>query len=204
MRAPLLPAVAAAALLGTVVLANVLSAHFGLVSAGFGLTVSAGTYAAGLALGLRDLLDRAGGLRWVLGAIAAGIVVSAWAASPQLAVASAAAFAVSELVDLTVWRSLRRTPAAATPPLLRDSSGRGAYRPGPASPPRRSWRVPLVASNAAGALVDTLVFLPLAGFGLTASAVGGQFLVKAVWMSLLALAVGELVSRARSRRAVIA
>jgi uncharacterized PurR-regulated membrane protein YhhQ (DUF165 family) len=97
----------AAALVGTVVLANVLSARYGLVPAGFGLLVSAGTYAAGLALAIRDGLDRAGGLLWVLPTIAVGIVLSYFLATPQLAVASAAAFACSELADLGVFRALR-------------------------------------------------------------------------------------------------
>ena len=56
----LLAAVLAAALLGTVVAANWLAATFGLVAAGFGFIVPAGTYAAGIALGLRDGLDRVG------------------------------------------------------------------------------------------------------------------------------------------------
>jgi uncharacterized PurR-regulated membrane protein YhhQ (DUF165 family) len=161
--APLL----AVALLLSVVLANWLSARYGLVSAGFGLLVSAGTYAAGLALGLRDALDRAGGIRWVLAAIVGGIAISALAAGPQLATASAAAFGLGELTDLVVWRRLRA----------------------------RGWRPALIASNAVGALVDTVVFLPLAGFGVTATSIGGQFLVKAGWMTLAALAIGELATR---------
>lgn len=193
------PAAVAAfvALIGTVVLANVLSARYGLVPAGFGLMVSAGTYAAGLALGLRDLLDRAGGLRWVFAAIAVGVVASAVLADGRIALASAAAFALGELADLAVWRRLRR-PHPAPRPVRMDSSGHGAYGPRPASR-ARDWRPALVASNAVGALVDTLVFLPLAGFPVTAESVGGQFLVKAVWMTMLALAVGELVTRTARR-----
>jgi uncharacterized PurR-regulated membrane protein YhhQ (DUF165 family) len=161
----------AAALVGTVVLANVLSARYGLVSAGFGLLVSAGTYAAGLALAIRDALDRAAGLVWVLVTIAVGIVLSYFLSTPALAVASAAAFACSELADLGVFRGLRR----------------------------RSLVVAIVASNAVGAVVDTLVFLPLAHFPVTPETVGGQILVKAVWMTAAALVVLGLVRALRSR-----
>lgn len=162
----------AAALVASVVLANWLTARYGLIPAGFGLLVPAGTYAAGLALGLRDALDRVGGLRWVLAAIAVGIAVSAWVASPMLAVASAVAFGASELVDLAVWRATLR----------------------------RGIPTALAASNLAGALVDSVLFLSLSGLGLTLVAVGGQLLVKAGWLTLLALVV---VAAAR-RRAVTA
>lgn len=151
----------AAALVGSVLAANALTAHFGLVPAGFGLLVTAGTYAAGAALVLRDALDRLGGLLWVLPAIAAGVLASALVAGPQLALASAVAFAAGELVDLAVFRALRR----------------------------RSLAGAIAGSNAAGAVIDTLLFLPLAGFPVTVAAVGGQVLVKAVWLTVLALVV---------------
>lgn len=168
LLAPLL----AIALLATVVTANWLAATFGLIGAGFGFVVPAGTYAAGLALGFRDGLDRVGGLRWVFGAVGLGVILSAVLASPELAVASAVAFALGELTDLAVWRGLRRS----------------------------GWRRALVASNAVGALVDTCVFLPLAGFPVTFASVGGQFLVKAGYLTLAALVVAELVIRIYGRQ----
>lgn len=158
-------------LVASVVLANLMTAHLGMVSVGFGLIVSAGTWAAGLSLALRDALDRSGGLRWVLPTIGAGVVLSAWLAGPVLALASAAAFLLSELTDLGVFRSLRRRTLAGA----------------------------IVASNGVGAVVDTLVFLPLAGFPLTAAAVGGQVLVKAVYLTAAALLVLVLVRNTRSR-----
>jgi uncharacterized PurR-regulated membrane protein YhhQ (DUF165 family) len=164
----------AVALLGTVVAANWLVATFGLIPAGFGLLVPAGTYAAGLALGLRDGLDRVAGLWWVLGAIAGGVVLSAVLASPGIALASAVAFALGELADLAVWRRLRKA----------------------------GWRRALLASNAVGALVDTCVFLPLAGFPITFATVGGQFIVKAVYISLAVLLVAEVIVRVRRPRDV--
>jgi uncharacterized PurR-regulated membrane protein YhhQ (DUF165 family) len=169
------PAALAAALVGSVLLANWLVTRYGLIPAGFGLLVPAGTYAAGLALGLRDALHETGGLRWVLAAIAAGAVLSGALGSGRIALASALAFGFSELADLAVYRPLRA----------------------------RRWRAAVVASNAAGALVDTVLFLAVAGLGVSAAAVGGQLLVKGVWMTLLALAVGQAVV-VLHRRAVTA
>jgi uncharacterized PurR-regulated membrane protein YhhQ (DUF165 family) len=164
----------AAALVATVVVANALTARYGLVPAGFGLLVTAGTYAAGLALALRDALDRLGGLRWVLGTVAVGVALSAWLASPALAVASAVAFGCGELVDLAVWRQLQR----------------------------RSTVAAIAGSNLAGAVVDSLVFLPLAGFGVSATAVGGQVLVKAGWITAAAILVAAAVGAVRARQVV--
>lgn len=152
---------AAAGLLASVLAANLLTARYGLIPAGFGLLVPAGTYTAGAALAVRDALDRAGGLGWVLPTLAVGVILSALLAGPALAVASAAAFACSELADLAVWRTLRRRTIAGA----------------------------VAASNAAGAVVDTLVFLPLSGLPVTAAAIGGQILVKAGWITAAALLV---------------
>lgn len=173
-RAPALAL--AVGLVASVALANVLTSHYGLIPAGFGLMVTAGTYAAGLSLGLRDALHSTGGIRWVLAAVAGGAVLSLFLGDGRIALASAAAFALAELADTAVYAPLRR----------------------------RGWRRAVTASNVVGALADTLLFLWLAGFGVTASAVGGQLLVKAVWMTLLALAVGEVLSRAVRREPVYA
>lgn len=189
--------IVAAGLVGSVVLANVLSSHYGLVSAGFGLMVSAGTYAAGLSLGLRDALTETGGYRWVLGAIAVGIAISALLADGRIALASAVAFGLAELLDLAVYSRLRTRSTAAAPARV-DDSGHGAYRPGTAGRAPR-WRAAVAASNAVGAVVDTLLFLSIAGFPITAQSVGGQLLVKAVWMTLLALVVGEVIARTARR-----
>jgi uncharacterized PurR-regulated membrane protein YhhQ (DUF165 family) len=97
-----------AALVGSIALANWLTSHYGLVPAGFGLMVTAGTYAAGLSLGLRDALHEAGGYRWVLAAIAAGIGLSVILGDGRIALASAVAFGVAELTDLAVYVPLRR------------------------------------------------------------------------------------------------
>lgn len=169
-------AAAAAALIATIAAANWLTTRFGLIPAGFGLLVPAGTYTAGLALALRDVLHEAGGVRWVLATIGAGCLLSLALADGRIALASATAFTLAELLDLAVYAPLRR----------------------------RRWRTAVVASNAVGALVDTLVFLTVAGFPLTVGTVGGQVLVKAVWITAGFLALAELVRYATARRVVTA
>lgn len=160
----------AVGLVATVVVANVVTSRFGLIPAGFGLLVPAGTYAAGLALGLRDAVHTLGGVRLVLAAIAVGALASALTADGRIALASALAFLVAELLDLGVYAPLRR----------------------------RGWRRAVVASNAVGAVVDTVVFLAVSGFGLSAAAVGGQVLVKAVYLTAVAILVGSAVTRQRA------
>lgn len=164
-------ATACTALVGSIVLANYLTSSLGQVAAGFGLLVTAGTYSAGLALAFRDVLHEAGGVRWVLGTIAAGALLSLLVGDGRIALASATAFAVAELVDLAVYAPLRR----------------------------RAWRTAVAASGAVGALADTLLFLTLAGFPLTAAGIGGQLLVKAVWVTALFLAAAEVIRRAVPR-----
>jgi len=170
MRSGSIRLVLAAAYLGTVVAANWAISRYGLVPVGFGLLAPAGVYFAGLAFTLRDLLHEAAG-RWaVLAAITAGAALSALVASPRLALASAAAFGLSELADWGVYEPLRR----------------------------RRWLMAVMASNAAGLAVDSVLFLWLA-FGSLAF-LPGQ-LVGKVWMTVLAVAVlaaGRLAYRHRA------
>lgn len=142
--------VAALAFVGSIVAANWLTGVYGLIPVGFGLTATAGTFAAGYTLFARDQLHDLGGRRAVLAGIATGAVLSAVLAAPQLALASASAFAVSELADLLVYQPLRR---------------RGFVRA-------------VVASNAVGAPLDTIVFLALAGLPIWAT-LPGQLWAKA-------------------------
>ena len=123
----------AAAYLGTIVAANWLVVHVGLVPVGFNLVAPAGVYAAGLAFTLRDLLHERAGLRGVLLAIGGGTILSA-VISPQLAIASGTAFLVSELLDLAVYTPLRQ----------------------------RGWVLAVVASNLVGLIADSALFLGLA------------------------------------------
>lgn len=160
------------AYLSTVVLANWLTAGFGFVPVGVGLAATAGTYAAGLAFVARDLVQDVAGRVAVVAALAAGGVLSWFLATPALAVASAVAFGLSELADMAVYSPLRR---------------RGYVRAA-------------VASNLVGSVVDTVVFLSLAGFGLAPLVVAGQLVGKA-WVTV-AVVAGVVVVRALLRNRV--
>lgn len=150
-----------AAYIGSIVAANWLTATFGLVPIGFGLLVTAGTFAAGIALVARDGVQQTSGKAWVIGAILVGAALSYFTSSPALAIASGLAFLVSELVDLGVF-----TP-------LRDRSLAGA----------------VLLSSVVSAPVDTVLFLRIAGFPLTWQAVLGQFLVKTAIAAIVAGAI---------------
>lgn len=114
-----------------------------------GLQIPAGAFFAGLAFTVRDLLQEAVGTRTTLLAIAVGAALSGLVAEPRIALASVAAFAVSELVDLAVY-----TPLC-----------------------HRSRIAAVGLSNVVGLLVDSLLFLPLAFGSLTYLA--GQLVGKA-------------------------
>jgi uncharacterized PurR-regulated membrane protein YhhQ (DUF165 family) len=156
-----------AAYVACIVLANVLTARFGMVPVGFGLLATAGTYAAGLALLARDVVQDVAGRRAVLGAVIVGAGLSAWLSTPQLAVASGAAFLIAELADMGVYTPLRR----------------------------KGWARAVLASNAVGAVVDTVVFLWLAGFPLTVAALGGQMAGKLLWATLVPVVLMLVVRR---------
>ncbi|MBB5856447.1 VUT family protein [Amycolatopsis umgeniensis] len=130
--APVMGWLAAGCYLVAVAGANWASAHH-LLTVG-GLAVPAGAWIAGMVFVARDLLHETLGLRGVLAAIGAGTALSAIVASPRIAVASAAAFAVSELADSWLYRRWR-------------SRGRAAA---------------IAGSNLAGLIVDSAVFVPFA------------------------------------------
>jgi uncharacterized PurR-regulated membrane protein YhhQ (DUF165 family) len=144
----------------TITAANWLTTRYGLVPVGFGLITTAGTYAAGAALLLRDVVQDLCDWRWVLAGIAAGAALTA-VTSPALAVASTVAFLLAELLDMAVY-----TP-------LRD----------------RGWARAALLSGIVGAIVDTYAFLALAGFPITAQTVGGQLVGKTLWATLLPVTV---------------
>ena len=160
------------AFLGLAVAANALTANYGPIPVGFGLTATAGTWAAGLVLLARDWVHDTAGRRYVLGCIAVGALLSAALTDPRLAIASAAAFALSELADLAVYTPLRR----------------------------KGWVRAAVASNIVGSAVDTLVFLTLAGFPVW-TGMPGQMLAKitatVAVVALVVMARGVLRNRVR-------
>jgi uncharacterized PurR-regulated membrane protein YhhQ (DUF165 family) len=117
-----------------------------------------GAYAAGVTFVARDLVQRVGGQRWALAAIAGGTALSVLV-SPQLALASGSSFAISELCDFAVYTPLER----------------------------RHFVLAVLLSGIVGSVVDSAVFLQLAGIPL-AAALPGLLLAK-VWVQLLATPV---------------
>lgn len=73
-----------------------------------GLTAPSGVLLVGLALVLRDLVQRRLGIAWSLIAIAIGGLLSWFVAPPALVLASVAAFTVSELADFSVYTPLQK------------------------------------------------------------------------------------------------
>jgi queuosine precursor transporter len=99
-----------------------------------GLSAPSGVLMIGLALVLRDLVQRRLGLGWAIGAILLGAVLSAAFSPPSLVVASVAAFLFSEFADLAVY-----TPLA-----------------------KRGLVLAVLASSPVGLAIDSIVFLYLA------------------------------------------
>lgn len=118
----------------TIPLANWLITHYGMVPVSPGLLAPAGVYAAGLALALRDWVHERLGAWGALVGIALGAVLSLLVGKPELALASAAAFALSELADLAVYTPLRE----------------------------RGKALAVLASGAVGLVVDSVLFLAIA------------------------------------------
>jgi uncharacterized PurR-regulated membrane protein YhhQ (DUF165 family) len=167
-------AIALAVYIGAILAANILSANFGLVPVGFGLVVSAGTYAAGFALLSRDFVHTYLGVRGVLLGMAVGLVLSWFLATPALAMASAVAFLVAELADMLVFLWAR---------------------------PRGFVRAALI-SNCVSAPVDTVLFLWIAGFPLMFESIVGQMVGKILWATIVPLAIYVAVRAwVRRRRA---
>src|SRR5690242_20117447 len=99
-----------------------------------GLMAPSGVTMIGIALVLRDLVQRRLGVGVAAGAIVVGAGLSALVAPPALVLASASAFLISEFADLAVY-----TPLA-----------------------RRRLIAAVVASGLVGLVVDSIVFLWLA------------------------------------------
>ena len=99
-----------------------------------GLMAPSGVLMIGLALVLRDLVQRRLGLKWAASAILVGAALSGFVAPPALVVASAAAFLLSEMVDLAVYTPLQK----------------------------RGLVLAVFASSIVGLVIDSAVFLYLA------------------------------------------
>lgn len=135
-----------------------------LAPVGFGLLAPSGVYAAGVSFVARDVVQRAAGRRPALAAIALGTLLSVLV-SPQLALASGTAFLVSELADFAVYTPLQR----------------------------RRFVLAVLLSGVVGSMVDSLVFLGVAGIPLAAALPG--LLVGKLWVQLGALPLAAWLRR---------
>ena len=167
---------AAGGLLVSIVVANWATSRYGFVPVGFGLAATAGTFAAGFALALRDAVQDFAGKSAVLVVILLGTVLSYMTSSHAIALASGAAFLVSELIDFGVYTRIKARARI------------GSTR----------WGIAVVVSNFIGAIVDTVVFLTIA-FGVSSvmPSLAGQ-LVGKMWGTAPYLAFGA-IRRAVSR-----
>jgi uncharacterized PurR-regulated membrane protein YhhQ (DUF165 family) len=127
----------------TIPMANWMIGHVGTACTGNGLCLipvfpglmaPSGVLMIGIALVLRDLVQRRLGVAYSAGAVVAGAMLSAAVAPPSLVLASGAAFLLSEFADLAVY-----TPLA-----------------------RRRLVTAVVVSSLAGLVVDSVIFLWLA------------------------------------------
>ena len=105
-----------------------------LMPVGFGIMAPSGVIMIGLALVLRDLVQRRLGVGWAAGAVVAGAAISAFLAPPALVVASGVAFLLAEMADLAVYTPLQR----------------------------RRLVLAVVASSFVGLVIDSIIFLYLA------------------------------------------
>lgn len=157
-----------AAFIATIFGANWSIEHFGFVTVAPGYTAPAGVFAAGLAFTLRDLLhEQRNGPLWVLLAIVIGALCS-YVVAPTFAMASAVAFLLSESADFAVYSPLRR----------------------------RGWLLAVAASNIAGLVIDSLLFLYLA-FG-SIEYIEGQVLGKSYMTVAAALLLWFFRTRSRA------
>jgi uncharacterized PurR-regulated membrane protein YhhQ (DUF165 family) len=127
----------------TIPLANWMIGHVGTVCAPGGpcllpvfpgIMAPSGVAMIGIALVLRDLVQRRLGVAYSVGAVVVGAILSAAVAPHSLVLASGAAFLLSEFADLVVY-----TPLA-----------------------RRRLITAVVLSSLAGLVVDSVIFLWLA------------------------------------------
>jgi len=111
-----------------------------------------GVLMIGVALVLRDLIQRRLGKKWTIGAIVAGAILSALIAPPALVIASATAFLLSEFADFAIYTPLQE----------------------------KRLVLAVFLSGIVGLVVDSIVFLQLAFGGLdylTAQIVGKAWMI---------------------------
>jgi uncharacterized PurR-regulated membrane protein YhhQ (DUF165 family) len=128
---------------GSIPIANWMLGHFGticppdgpcLIPVAPGIMAPSGVLMIGLALVLRDLVQRRLGLYWAVAAILIGGALSWMVAPPFLVLASVTAFLVSEFADLAVYTPLQK----------------------------RGLVLAVVASSLVGLVFDSFIFLQMA------------------------------------------
>lgn len=170
-------------LLGGLLAANWVTTDYGFIPVGFGLMATAGTFFAGLTLAMRDLVQDTLGRIYVVGLILIGTVISFAIAAPAIAIASAAAFLISEMLDFAIYTPLRAKAKVGD----------------------KRWAVAVLASNTVGAVVDTVVFLGIA-FGMASilPALPGQLVGKTyatIGYLILGAMLGVLLRHLARKRA---
>ncbi len=130
-----------------------------------GLMAPSGVLMVGLALVLRDLLQRRLGVGYGLAAIAVGTALSSALAPPSLVAASTIAFLLSELADFAVYTPLQR----------------------------RGLVLAVLASSFVGLVADSILFLWLA-FG-SLNFLAGQIVGKAIMVLLTLPAIRMMRQR---------
>jgi hypothetical protein len=128
-----------------------------LTPVGFGLLAPSGVWAVAVSFPARDVVQRIGG-RWLgIAAIIAGAGISYAISDHRIALASGLTYLCSETADFAVYTPLQR----------------------------RWFTRAVVASGCVAAVVDSVLFLHLAGLPAGLSAVAGLVLGK-VWVQLAA------------------
>ena len=168
----------AVAFIGTILAANYATTRYGFVPVGFGFEATAGTILVGFTLALRDGIQDTLG-RWAVAVlIVVGTLVSFAIAAPQIALASAAAFAFAELLNFAIYTPIRERARFGD----------------------RRWALAVGSSNAAGAVADTAIFVGIAfGAGAIMPAMLGQLVGKG-WATLAYLLIGKGVAVAVPRQ----
>lgn len=133
--------------------------------------VPSGVMWVGVALTMRDLVQRRLGFWWSWGAVLTGSILSA-ALDPNLALASGAAFFLAETLDLFVYTPLQK----------------------------RNLLIAMLGSNIVGLIVDSFVFLSLAGIPIVYAE--GQIVGK-LWMTLISIPVIYAIRAWDQRRGML-
>ena len=170
MNRKTLALVAATVYLASVVLANILTTRYGFIPVGFGYMATAGTFAAGGALVVRDLVQDTAGRLGVVALILLAALLSYLLAAPAIAIASGLAFLLSEALDMAFYTPLRARARFGD----------------------RWWRTAVLAGAVVGAVADSVVFLWVAfGRASIAHSLPGQ-LVGKLEVAALFIVLGSL------------